>query len=86
MRGTAVIQTVTALSDFLNGSFLVARLARIDPLLPATIFQRTTGLPCNLTVAHAAEKVRVGDSSHSRVATTEREVIPAERVHPTAAY
>jgi len=38
MRGTAVIQTVTALSDFLNGSFLVARLARIDPLLPATIF------------------------------------------------
>ena len=29
MRGTAVTQTVMALSDFLNGSFPVARLARI---------------------------------------------------------
>jgi hypothetical protein len=31
MQGIAVTQTVMALSDFLNGSFLVARLARTDP-------------------------------------------------------
>ena len=31
MRGTAVTQTVMALSDFLNGSFLVALLAGPDP-------------------------------------------------------
>lgn len=32
MRGTAVTQTGMALSDYLNGSSLVARLSRIDPL------------------------------------------------------
>ena len=36
MLGRAVIQTAAGMPDSLNGRFLVARLARIDPQLPMT--------------------------------------------------
>ena len=48
--------------------------------------QRAAGLPWNLTFADAAEKVRNGDSGHSQVAITDLGMVPAERLHPTAAY
>jgi hypothetical protein len=38
-----------------------------------------------LTFAHAAEKVGDSDSSHSQVASINREKIPAERLHPKTA-
>jgi uncharacterized protein (DUF427 family) len=38
-----------------------------------------------LTFADAAEKVRIGESGHSKVASIDRERIPAERLHPKAA-
>ena len=48
--------------------------------------QRTTGLPWNLIFADAAEKVRVGGSGQSQVAITNLGKVPAERLHPKAAY
>jgi len=39
-----------------------------------------------LTFADSAEKVRVGESGHSQVAITGLGKVPAERLHPTAAY
>jgi hypothetical protein len=39
-----------------------------------------------LTFAHAALKVIRGDSGRSRVAIIDRGKIPAERLHPKAAY
>ena len=44
MRARAVTQTVVLLSDPLNGRFLVARLARIDALLPAVRAHRPASL------------------------------------------
>jgi len=40
----------------------------------------------NLTFADAAEKVRDGESGHSQVAITDLGKVPAERLHPKAAY
>ena len=48
--------------------------------------QRAAGLPWNLTLADAAEKVRVSESGHSQVAITGLGKVPAERLHPKAAY
>ena len=53
---------------------------------PWPISRRATGLPRNLTFAHAAEKVSDSDSSRSQVASFERERISAERLHPKTAY
>jgi hypothetical protein len=39
-----------------------------------------------LTFAHAAEKVSDGDSGRLLVANTDRDRIPAERLHLKAAY
>ena len=47
---------------------------------------RATGLPWNLTFADAAEQVRDGESGHSQVAVTDLSEVPAERLHPKAAY
>jgi len=49
-------------------------------------FQRATGLPWNLTFADAAEKVRAGESGHSKTAITDLGKVPAERLHPKAGY
>jgi hypothetical protein len=38
-----------------------------------------------LTFADAAEKVRDGDSGRSRLENTDRNKVPAERLHPKAA-
>jgi hypothetical protein len=40
----------------------------------------------NLTFAHAAEEAKDGDSIRSRMTTINRQRIPAERLHPKAAY
>jgi hypothetical protein len=48
--------------------------------------QPATGLPRNLTFAHADEKVSDSDSSRSQVASIDRERVLAERLHPKAAY
>jgi len=48
--------------------------------------QRATGLLWNLTLADAAEKVRVGESGHSQVAITDLGMVPAERLHPKCSY
>lgn len=53
---------------------------------PWRSFQRATGLPWNLTFADAAEKVRAGESGHSQAAITDVAMVPAERLHPKAAY
>lgn len=53
---------------------------------PWRFSERTAGLPWNLTFADAAEKVRDGDSGRSRVAITDLGKVPAERLHPKAAY
>jgi hypothetical protein len=39
-----------------------------------------------LTFADAAEQVRDGESGHSQVAVTDLSKVPAERLHPKAAY
>ena len=39
-----------------------------------------------MTFADAAEKVRDGDIGHSQVAITDVSIVPAERLHPKAAY
>jgi len=39
-----------------------------------------------LTLADTAENVRDGDSSHLQVAVSELGMVPAERLHPNAAY
>jgi hypothetical protein len=39
-----------------------------------------------LTFADAAEKVGVGESGHSQVAITNLCNVPADRLHPKAAY
>lgn len=51
---------------------------------PWPISRRVTGLPRNLTVAHAAENACDGDG-RSRVATINRQEILAERLHPKPA-
>ena len=48
--------------------------------------RRATGLPRNMTFAHAAEKVNGSDRSRSRVASFERKRTSAERLHPYAEY
>ena len=47
---------------------------------------RPTGPPWNLTFADGAEKVRDTDSGHSEVAIIDSGKVPAERLHPKAAY
>ena len=44
--------------------------------------QRTTGLPWNLTFAHAAEKVGDDNSGRSHMPTDDRDKFGAERLHP----
>ena len=44
--------------------------------------QRTTGLPWNLTLAHAAEKVGDGESGHSRVLADDRDQLGVELLDP----
>ena len=39
-----------------------------------------------MTFANAAEKVRDGESGHLQVAITDLGKVPAERLHPKAAY
>jgi hypothetical protein len=39
-----------------------------------------------LTFAEAAEIVRVGESSQSQMVITDLGMVPAERLHPKAAY
>ena len=39
-----------------------------------------------MTFADAAEKARVGESGHLQVAITDPGKVPAERLHPKAAY
>ena len=50
------------------------------------LFQRTTGLPWNLTFGGAAEKVIGGDSGRSRAGTIDKDKPTVERQHPEAAY
>jgi hypothetical protein len=40
----------------------------------------------NSTFAHAAEEVSDGDSGRSRVTSTDRGQLPAERLHPKEVY
>ena len=47
---------------------------------------RPTGLPWNLTLANATEKVRDGDSSRLLSASIDREKFRGERLQPDAAY
>ena len=79
------------------GSVDAARVAPLTALSPSglaptthcspwPISRRATGLPRNLTFAHAAEKVSDSDSSRSQEASFERERISAERLHPKTAY
>lgn len=49
-------------------------------------FQRATGLPWNLTYTDAPQSVRDGESGHLQVAIKELGKVPAERLHPKAAY
>lgn len=53
---------------------------------PWRFSQRATGLPWNLTFADAAEHVRDSESGHSQVAIIDLGKVPAERLHPKAAY
>ena len=53
---------------------------------PWPFSRRTTALPWNLTFDHGAKKARDGASGRSRMATINRQKIPAERPHPKAAY
>ena len=48
--------------------------------------QRATGLLRNLKFARTAEKVGDGDRGRSNVASTDRQKIPAERLHPKTVY
>ena len=48
--------------------------------------QRMTGLLWNLTFAITTENVCAGESGHSQVAITALGKVPAERLHPKAAY
>ncbi len=58
-----------------------------DPQQPAAAFSASDrSIPWNLTFAHTAEKVSDGDSSRLQVVSIDRERIPAERLHPKAAY
>ena len=52
---------------------------------PSWFSARTTGLPRNLTFAHAGEKVGQGQSGRSCVPTDDREKFGAERLHPMVA-
>ena len=45
-----------------------------------------TGLLWNLTFAITTENVCAGESGHSQVAITALGKVPAERLHPKAAY
>jgi hypothetical protein len=62
MRGTAVTQTVMALRDFLNGSFLAARLARIDPE-QQLIFLPSLRKAAVQTILHCGQRPRCAASA-----------------------
>lgn len=48
--------------------------------------ERRPGSTLNLAFDHTDEKARDGDSGRSRMATMNRQKIPAERLHPRAVY
>ena len=53
---------------------------------PWRFSQRATGPPWNLTFADAAKQVRERESGHLQVAIIDMGNVPAERLHPKAAY